>query len=117
MPGRLASKGAATSAAADRGRKSACDSGNPDGLLEAVAQAPDGGDDVGPQFLADARHEHLDRVRIAIEILIVDMLDQLGAADDLALVMEQIGQELVLLRGELHRLAVARDLAAARIEA
>src|SRR3546814_17734039 len=47
--------------------------------------------------------EHLDRVRIAVEILIVDMLDQLGTRYDLALVMEQIGQQFILLRRQLHR--------------
>src|ERR1700739_4989807 len=40
-------------------------------LLQAVSQPADGGDDVGAQLLADARYELLDRVGIAIEILIV----------------------------------------------
>src|SRR3546814_11207776 len=61
--------------------------------------------------------EHLDRVRIAVEILIVDMLDQLGTRYDLALVMEQIGQQFILLRRQLHRLAGEGDAARARVEA
>src|SRR3954451_15078588 len=44
-------------------------------ILEAVAEAADGGDDVWPQFLADAGDEHFDRVRVAVEILVVNMLD------------------------------------------
>src|SRR5436190_4018206 len=56
-------------------------------LFETVAEAADGGDHVGAELLADARDEHLDRVRIPVEILVVNMLDQLGAADHLALVV------------------------------
>ena len=86
-------------------------------FLEAVAEAADGGDDVGAELLADAGDEHFDGVRIAVEILVVDMLDQLGAADHLALVVHQIGQELIFLRGQLHRLAGLGHLARARVEA
>ena len=70
-----------------------------------------------PELLADARHEHFDGVGIAVEILVVDMLDELGPADHLALVVHEVGQELVFLRGELHRLAGLGDLARARVEA
>ena len=45
------------------------------------------------------------------------MLYQLGAADHLALVVHQVGEKLVLLRGKLHRLAVQRHLARAGVEA
>ena len=54
---------------------------------------------------------------IAVEILVVDMLDELGPADHLALVVHQVGQELIFLRGELHRLAGLGDLARAGVEA
>src|SRR3954447_24719267 len=74
-------------------------------LLEAVAEAADRRDHVSAELFADARHEHLDRVRIAVEILVVDMLDQLRPAYHLPLVVHEVGQELVFLRGELHRLA------------
>src|SRR6476469_182070 len=74
-------------------------------LLEAVTEAADGGDDVSAELLADACDEDLDRVRIAVEILVVDMLDKLGPAHHLALVVHEVGKELVLLRRELHRLA------------
>src|SRR3954463_7440437 len=85
-------------------------------VLEAVAEAADGGDDVGAELLADAGDEHLDGVRIAVEILIVNMLDQLGAADHLALVVHQIRKQFIFLRGQLDRLAVESDLARAGIE-
>ena len=84
--------------------------------VEAVAEATNGGDDIGAQLLADARDKDLDRIGIAVKILIVDMFDQLGAADHLALVMEQVGQQLVFLRGQLDRLAIERDPARTGIE-
>src|SRR4051794_36069574 len=53
------------------------------GVVEAVTEATDGGYHIGTQLLANAGDEDLDRVRIAVEVLVVDMLDQLGAADHL----------------------------------
>src|SRR5665647_732157 len=55
------------------------------GIVEAVAKSTDRRNHVGAQLLANPGDEDLDRVRIAVEILIVDMLDQFGAADHLAL--------------------------------
>src|SRR4051794_37493887 len=86
------------------------------GFLEAVAEPADGRDHVCAELLADSRDEYLDRVRIPIEVLVVDMLDKLGAADRLALVVHEIGEELVLLGGELHRLAVPSDLPRTGVE-
>ena len=53
---------------------------------------------------------------IAVEVLVVDMLDQLGAADNLALVMHQVAEQLIFLRGELDRLAGLGDLPRAAVE-
>jgi hypothetical protein len=86
------------------------------GIFEAVAETADGGDHVGTELLSDPGDEHLDRVRIPVEILIVDMFDQLGPAHHLAFVVHQVAQKLVLLRGELHRLAGLGDLAGAGVE-
>src|SRR6185369_4921414 len=91
--------------------------GSTNRFLKAVAKPADGGDDVRAQFLADSGDEHLNRVRIAIEILVVNVLDQLGATDHLALVVHEVGEELVLLRGELDRLAALGHFAGARVEA
>src|SRR5688572_16836414 len=55
------------------------------GVVQTVAETADGGDDLCAQLFANARYENLDRVRIAVKVLIVDMLDQFGAADDLPL--------------------------------
>src|ERR1043165_9535175 len=86
-------------------------------LFEAVAEPANRGDDVRPELFANSCDEDLDRVGIAVEVLIVDMLDQFGAAHDLALMVHQIRQQLVFLRRELHGLAVLGDLSRTRIEA
>ena len=69
-----------------------------------VAEAARGLDDVDAELLAQPADEDFDRVGIAVEVLLVEMLDDLGARDDAAGVMHQIGQEPVLVAGELDRL-------------
>src|SRR3546814_1004704 len=86
------------------------------GFVEAVSEAADCGDDIGPKLLPYAGDENLDRVRITVEILIVDMLDQFGAGNHLALVVKQIAEQLVFLGGQLHRLAVQRHAAGTGVE-
>ena len=53
------------------------------------------------ELLSEAPDEDFDRIRIAIEILIVEMFDELGARHDLALVMHEIGEQAEFERGEL----------------
>src|ERR1700688_579878 len=66
-------------------------SGSCAGWREQITEAAHGLDDFDPEFLADAADEHFDGVAIAIEVLIVKMLDQLGARDHAPGVMHQIG--------------------------
>src|SRR5579871_2439134 len=56
-------------------------------IVETIAEATHRLDEVGVELLAQAADEHLDRVGVAVEILVIEMLDELGARDDLALVM------------------------------
>src|SRR5690606_28358557 len=60
-----------------------------------VSHAAHGLDQVHAQLLAQTTHEHLDRIGIAVEILVVEMLDQFGAGDDGSPVMHQIGEQPV----------------------
>src|SRR6185312_9570749 len=46
---------------------------------QQIAKAPHGLDDVDLELLADAADENFDRIGVAIEILIVEMLDQFRA--------------------------------------
>src|SRR5258705_4941098 len=73
-------------------------------------------DDVDPELLADAADEDLDRIRIAIEILVVEVLDELGARDHPTGMMHQIGEQAILVRGQLHRVAVHADPAGTGVE-
>src|SRR5215471_3413181 len=84
---------------------------------EHIAEPAHGLDDVDAELLAHAADEDLDGVGVAVEILIVEMLDQLAARHHAACMMHQIGEQAIFVRGELDRIAVDRHTAGARIEA
>src|SRR5215471_17375364 len=84
---------------------------------QEIAEPAHGLDDVDPELLADTADEHLDGVGVAIEVLVVEMLDQLGARDHTAGVMHQVRQQPILVAGELDRVAVDGDAAGAGVEA
>src|SRR5262245_51698146 len=75
-------------------------------LAHAVAHAAHRLDQVDAHLLAQTSNKHLDRIGIAIEILVVKVLDQLGARHHIAHVMHQISEQAELVRGELQRHAV-----------
>src|ERR1700730_13734664 len=91
--------------AAEKNRRSASELARI-GRAEQIAQAADGLNDVDAELLADAADEGLDGVGIAVEILVVEMRDQLGARDHAAGMVHQIGEQPVFVRGELDRIAV-----------
>src|SRR6478735_12161940 len=82
------------------------------------------------QLLPEASDEHLEHVRIAIEVLLVDVLGEVGLRDQLTRVQHQILEHLVLIAGQVdalalhahglrgkiqrHRAAIQRRLAPAR---
>ena len=55
-------------------------------VRKAVAEPADSLDEILGKLLAQASDEHLDGIRVAVEILLVEMLDQLGTGDHAALV-------------------------------
>src|SRR5437868_5312666 len=75
-------------------------------LRETVAEAADGLDHVGRNLLAQPADEDFDRVAVAVEVLFVEMLDQLGAGHHALVVVHEVGEQAVLVRGELDGLAV-----------
>ena len=83
---------------------------------QQIAEAAHGLDDVDIELLADAADEHLDRIGVAVEVLIVEMLDQFGARDHASRMMHQIGQQPILVRGHLDRIAGHADPSGARVE-
>src|SRR6476469_7738394 len=78
-------------------------------LRQPVAQAADGLDHVRRDLLAQPADEHLDGIGIAVEVLLVQMLDELGARHHALVVMHEIGEQPVLVGGELDRLATESD--------
>ena len=56
----------------------------PSRAVDQVAEAAHGLDDVDAELLAQAADEDLDGVRVAVEILVVEVLGQLAARDDAA---------------------------------
>src|SRR5262245_27056915 len=78
-------------------------------VREAVAEPADSLDKVLGELLAQTPDEYLDGVRVAVEILLVEMLDELGAGDHATFVQYEISEHAVFVRGELHRLAVDGD--------
>src|SRR5215468_7035791 len=84
---------------------------------EEITEPADGLDDFDAELLADADDEHLDGVGVAVEVLVVEMLDQFGAGDDAPGMVHQVGQQAILVRSELDRIAVHGDPAGAGVEA
>ncbi|EGE60812.1 peptidase [Rhizobium etli CNPAF512] len=78
--------------------------------LDAVAETAHRFDQVDAHLFAQAADEDLDRVGVAVEILVVHVLDQFGSRDDLAHVMHEIGKQPIFVRGQLQRRAVDRRL-------
>src|SRR5437667_10960513 len=72
---------------------------------QQIAKPPHGLDDVDVQLLADASDEYFDGIGVAVEILIIEMLDQFGARHYAPGVVHQIRQQAVLARGHLDRIA------------
>jgi NADPH-dependent 2,4-dienoyl-CoA reductase/sulfur reductase-like enzyme len=87
------------------------------GIDQSVAQTFFRDDPVRADLSPQDADEHLDRIRIPLVILAVDLLGQLGARDDAAGMVHQIVEHLVLIGRQLHRRAVDGDLARGRVQA
>ena len=86
------------------------------GGAEEVAEPAHGLDHVDAELLADAADEHLDGVGVAVEVLVVEVLDQLGARHHAAGMVHEVGEQPVFVGGELDRIAVDRDAPGAGVE-
>src|SRR5437868_12214841 len=54
------------------------------------------------QFLAQAADEDFEHVGVAVEVLLVDVLGEVGLRDQLARMHHQVFEDLVLVAGEVH---------------
>src|SRR5215510_15804818 len=83
---------------------------------EQISEATHSLNDFDAKFLADTPDEHFHGIRVAIEILIVKVLDQFRARYDAAGMMHQVGEQPVFVAGQLDRVAVDRDASRTGIE-
>src|ERR1700730_9382063 len=105
----VATRMTTVTAVADRNRRSASELACIGRRRQQITEAAHGLDDLDAELLANAADEHLDGVGIAVEILIVEMLDQFGARYHAARMVHQVRQQPVLMRGELDRRATHRN--------
>src|SRR6516165_191457 len=96
-------------AVADRNRRSASELARIGGRSQEITEAAHGLDDLNAQLLADTADEHLNGIGIAVEVLVVEMLYQLGTRHHASGMVHQVRQQPVLMGGELDRSAAHRD--------
>src|SRR5665647_737813 len=86
------------------------------GRRQKVTETPHRLDDVDVKLLADAADEHFDGIGVAVEILVVEMLDQFGARHHAPGVVHEISQKPILMRSHLDRIAGYADPPGAGIQ-
>src|SRR5690606_126039 len=82
------------------------------GFSHAVPQSAHGLDGVGAELLAQPADEHLHRVGVAVEVLVVQVFDKLRARDHPPLVVHQVGEQPIFERCQLDGVAVNGDAGA-----
>jgi prepilin-type N-terminal cleavage/methylation domain-containing protein len=85
-------------------------------FVEPVAQSAHGFNQARRQFLAQAGNEYLDRIRIAIEILSINMFGQFRSGDDFTRVMHQVGENPVFMARQRQGSSIHAGTAAAGIQ-
>src|SRR3954451_22642978 len=78
-----------------KNRKAAIDGSAFRAGLDQVAEPSDGLDQLDAELLAQTPDEDLDRIRVAVEVLVVEMLGQLAAGDDAAGMVHQVREQAV----------------------
>src|SRR5580692_4984850 len=101
---------------ADKNRRSASELRRIARRCEEITQAAHRLNHVNAELLADAPYENFDRIGVAIEILVIEMLDQLAARDYAARMMHEVGKQAILMRRQFHWIAVNRHAPGAGIE-
>lgn len=85
-------------------------------ILEAITESAHGFDVGGPELAPQARDENLHGVRVAIEILCVDVLGEFGARDHATGMMHQVREHAELVRCEFHGDPADRSASRACVE-
>src|SRR5215831_13557868 len=82
-------------------------------LSDAVTETANGLDGVGANLAPQSRDEHLERVRVAIRVRVVDVVAQLALRHHAVAMVHQIRQHAELLAGQLDLAPVERHARAA----
>src|SRR5688572_13027671 len=82
----------------------------------AIPQAPDRLDNRCTQLAPESCDEDLDGVRVAVEVLGVDVLGQLALRDNAGAMVHQVGQDAELVTRQFDCLAITRHTGQPRIE-
>src|SRR5690349_17762611 len=85
------------------------------GIDQPIAESPFRQDAVRTDLAAQTADKHLDGVRIAVEVLVVDVLDQLRPRHHAPLMVHQVAEHPVFVRGQLDWLAVYRSTRRTRV--
>src|SRR4051794_3860066 len=67
------------------------------------------------ELFSNTADEYLDRIGVAIEVLVVEMFDQFGTRHHAAGMVHEIGQQPVFVRGQLDRIAIDAHPPRARV--
>src|SRR5271168_2353502 len=86
------------------------------GRREQITETAHRLDHIDAELLADAADEDLDRIGVAVEVLVVEMLDELGPRHHAAGMVHQVGQQPVFVRGKLDGVSIYRNAPSAGVE-
>src|SRR5215475_11505910 len=103
-------------AVADRNRRSASELARIGRGRQQITEAAHGLDDLDAELLANAADENLDGIGIAVEILVVEMLDEFRARYHATRMVHQVRQQPILMGSELDRRAAHSDPPGAAVE-
>src|SRR5215467_1680434 len=112
----VTSKITTVQAVADRNSRSASELARIAGRSQEESQATDGLDDVDAELFADPADEDFDGVGVAVEILVIEVLDELGPRYHPTGVVHKVGQQAIFVRCQLDRIAFNGDAAGPGIQ-
>src|SRR5436189_434288 len=84
---------------------------------EKITKPPHGLNHVHAEFLADAPNKDFYSVRVAVECLVIEVLDEFAPGDHTPGMVHQVGKQPILMRGKFDRIAIDADPASAGVEA
>src|SRR5258706_3721601 len=81
--------------------------------MQEIAEPAYGLNHVHAELFSNTADKYLDRIGVAIEVLVVEMFNQLSTRHHAAGMVHEIVQQLVFVRGQFDRIAIDADPARA----